>query len=394
MDYNFDEILTRNRSGSVKWDLAPALFGNPDILPLWVADMDFRVAPEIEQAIINRAADGVYGYTFCTETYYEAIISWFAREHEWHIKREWITVTPGVVSGLSILLQALAKPGDRVLVQPPVYYHFFELLELNGIPVEPSYLVPHNDTYAMDFDDLEKKASDPRVKFMILCSPHNPVGQIWTRDELMKVCEICIANDVTIISDEIHCDLILPGNRFTPTGTLDESVLPHLVVCTSPSKTFNLAGLQTANLIIPDPVKRKALQDTLHRAGLTGPGTFGPPALEAAYRHGKLWLSALLQYLEGNFEFLDNYLKTRIPEVTMTKPRATYLAWLDFRHCGCDEKALRELLIKKAGVALNPGSTFGSPRDNLCARMNIACPRSYLEKALHRIEEAVRNRER
>ncbi len=390
MKFNFDEVIDRRNTASVKWDLADELFRTEGILPMWVADMDFRSPPAVIEALHARAAHGVFGYTACMASYYEAVIGWMKKRHDWDIARDWIVPSPGVVPALSMLVQALTGPVDRVILQTPVYYPFMAAIEKNGREILRNPLTLGDGRYRMDFDGLEQAAADPRAKLIILCSPHNPVGRVWAPDELRRLGEICIRNGVLVISDEIHGDLMLRGKAHMPFASLGDELSAHSITCTAPSKTFNLPGLQTANIIIPDEGIRKAFSAVLERNGIMEPNAFGPAALEAAYRHGEEWLEQLLRYIEGNLEFLKKFLSEKIPRIKVIEPDATYLVWLDCRGLGLDRKALKRLIRSDAKVALDEGHIFGSPEGDGFERVNIACPRSVLEEGLLRIERAVK----
>ncbi len=387
MKYDFDTPINRYNTGSVKWDLAEHIFGKKKLLPMWVADMDFRSPQPVLDALAERARHGIFGYTACTPSYYEATINWFKKHHNWTIRQEWISYTPGIVPAISLLIQTFTDPGDKVLLQLPVYYPFMEAIRHNGRHPLNNPLQVHKNYYSMDFDDLEKKAADPAARMMILCSPHNPVGRVWTRAELQRVADICRAHDILVVSDEIHCDLVLGDKKHTPFATLSEECERNSITCTSASKTFNLAGLQTANVMIPDPHKRRAFQKSLRRNGISGPNSFGAVALEASYRQGEEWIEQLLGYLRSNLAFLKEYLTANLPRVGIIEPEATYLVWLDFRKYGIDAQQRRRMLLD-AGIALDNGFIFGEEDGSGFERINIACPRSILKEGLEKIAAA------
>ena len=400
MQYDFNREINRRGTHSIKWGFmqdeedplrakpTEAFFGENRILPLWVADMDFASPRPVVEALIERAEHGLYGYTGKTDSYCEAVVNWMRKRHGWEIAPEWICTTPGVVPALNMLVRAFVAPGERVLIQRPVYYPFFGAIENNGAEVVVNPLVYENGRYRMDFGDLEEKARDPRVRLAILCSPHNPVGRVWTADELTRFGEICLKNDVLIVSDEIHGDLIYRGNKFVPLARLGEAFAQNAITCTAPSKTFNLAGLHTSNIIISNPELRGRFEKTLQSNGLFGINAFGVVAVEAAYNHGEEWLAQALDYLEGNLAYLEDYVSGRIPQVTVIRPEGTYLVWIDCRRLGLDKDGLKRLMLKEARVYLDEGFLFG-PEGEGFERINIACPRSILVEALERIGNAI-----
>ncbi len=400
MQYDFDREINRRGTHSLKWGFmqdeedplrakpTEAFFGENRVLPLWVADMDFPSPRPVVEALIERAKHGIYGYTVRTNSYSEAVVNWMRKRHGWEIAPEWICTTPGVVPALNLLVRTFAAPGERVLIQRPVYYPFFSAIENNGAETVVSPLVYEDGRYRMDFDDLEEKASDPRVKLAILCSPHNPIGRVWTADELTRFGEICLKNGVLVVSDEIHGDLVYRGNKFVPLASLDEALAQNAITCTAPSKTFNLAGLHTSNIIISNPELRSRFEKTLQSTGLFGMNAFGAVAVEAAYNHGEEWLAQALDYLDGNLAYLEDYVSRRIPQITVIRPEGTYLVWMDCRRLGLDKDGLKRLMLKEARVYLDEGFLFG-PEGEGFERINIACPRSILVEALERIGNAV-----
>ena len=384
----FDEVVERRNSGSVKWDLVERLFGAPDVLPMWVADMDFRAAKPIVDAVVARARHGIYGYTTRPDGVYEAIADWARSRHGWTIEREWISFSPGVVPGLAFLLLALSDPGDKVILQPPVYYPFAATIRGNGREIVDNPLILENGRYRMDLDDLRRKAR-AGARLMILCSPHNPVGRVWAREELLALGEICLENGVVVLSDEIHSDLLFPGQVHTPFAAIREDFARNSVVCTAPSKTFNLAGLQTAVVTIPNKELREKFDAVLDHLHLSLPNPFGLAAMEAAYRHGAAWLDELLAYLSGNLQYLTAFLEREAPSIKVVRPEGTYLVWLDCRELGLPPEDLARLMRQDAKVGLDDGHIFG-PGGEGFERINIACPRSQLHEALQRIAGAVR----
>ncbi|EHQ89311.1 MalY/PatB family protein [Desulfosporosinus youngiae] len=387
MKYNFDQVIDRRQTCSVKWDFNQQIFGCEDILPLWVADMDFQAPDAVVEALVNRARHGIFGYSNGMDGYYEALIAWLGDRHNWEIQQDWISFSPGVVFALYELVRSLTKPGDKILIQSPVYPPFFKAVKNNGREVVNSQLRVEHGRYVMDFEDLEEKFSGG-VKMMILCSPHNPVGRVWEREELDRLGRLCLAYNVIVISDEIHGDLIYEGHRHIPLASLSPELAMQSIVCTAPSKTFNLAGLQTSNLIIPNPEYRKAYEASRDLTGIHNPNVFGITALEAAYREGEDWLNQLMHYLKESVEFLKSSLAQELPQIKLTQPEGTYLVWLDFRELGMKPEELQKFLVHKAGVGLNPGYQFGSGGEGF-ARLNIGCARSVLREGLERLRTAV-----
>ncbi|AFQ44093.1 MalY/PatB family protein [Desulfosporosinus meridiei] len=386
MSCNFDQVIDRRKTCSVKWDFNQRIFGREDVLPLWVADMDFQAPEAVIEALVHRAKHGIFGYSDGMDGYYEALTNWLHQRFGWEIQRDWVTFSPGIVFGLYQLVNSLTKPGDKVLLQSPVYPPFFNAIKNNHRELVNSQLIFANNRYVMDYDDLEEKFSNG-VKMMILCNPHNPVGRVWERGELERLGKLCLTYKVIVISDEIHGDLIYKGHRHIPFATLSPEIALQSVVCTAPSKTFNLAGLQTSNLIIPNPDYRQAFQAARDLTGIHNPNVFGITALEAAYRYGWDWLNQLMDYLQGNVDYLISSL-VQISHVKLIQPEGTYLAWLDFRDLGMDPKELQKFLVHKAGVGLNPGFQFG-PGGEGFARLNIGCSRSTLEDGCERIRVAI-----
>ena len=389
MKYNFDEVIDRKNTDSMKWSASylERHFGSADCVPLWVADMDFRTAQPVIDAVTERAGHGIYGYALAGDEFYEAVIKWQKRRNGWEVKKEWIVFSPGVVPALWHIVRTFCSPGEKVILQSPVYYPFYKVIEDNGCQVINNRLINNGGRYEMNFDELEKQAADGSVKMMILCSPHNPVGRVWTKEELRRVSEICFANDVLLVSDEIHSDLVFRPNVHTPAASLSEELMMNTITCMAPSKTFNLAGVQVSDVIVPDRRLRRKLAGSLKSAGVM-PNVFGLAAQTAAYNEGEEWLEQLLEYLAGNLDFMENFITSELPEVKFRRPEGTYLAWLDFSGYGFTTEELQNRMKNKAGVALDDGYIFGDGGEP-CQRINFACPRSVLIKAMERLRKGV-----
>lgn len=397
MKYDFDKICDRKNTSCSKWDSAQSIFGHDDVIPMWVADMDFPVAPPIADALKERAEHEFYGYTNASAGVIRAIVDRMWDKFAWRIKPEWIVFAPGIVPALNVAVRALTHPGDEIILQEPVYYPFFPAVTSSGCQIVNNQLRLINGCYEMDYENLESQFEaragmfpiPNRIKAIILCNPHNPVGRLWSREELTRLGEIITGHGAVVISDEIHCELLFKGHQHTPFASISGEFEQNSIVCMSPSKTFNLAGLQVSSIIIPNKKLRRLFNET--RGGiLPTPNLFGYTALEAAYRFGDEWLSQLLGYLQGNLDFLLKYFADRIPRIKVIRPQATYLVWLDCRDLGLDDVTLRSFMRDKAKVGLDDGFLFGSGGSGF-QRMNIACPRSILEEALGRIEAAVNN---
>jgi len=356
---------------------------------MWIADMDFESPQPVIDAIVERARHGVYGYVTRPESYYAPLIDWLSRRQRWAVKPEWITHCPGVVVGLSLAVQTFTRPGDKVIIQPPVYPPFFTVPKNIGRQLVFNPLKIERGHYRMDLENLERQI-DPRTKLLILCSPHNPVGRVWSRDELSALGEMCVRKNVLILSDEIHSDLILPGHSHTPLATLSEEIAQNTLTFVAPSKTFNLAGLFTSAVIIPNARRRAEFNTALENNVLNSLTVFGTVAFQAAYLHGEEWLTQLLDYLQGTVDFALEFFAERIPRIKVLRPEGTYLLWLDCRDLGLDQTALKALMLKQAKVALNDGLLFGANGAGFM-RMNIGCPCAMAEEGLARIERAVNN---
>jgi len=387
MAYDFETIIDRTSKNSVKWTLMKRMTGLDDLIPLWVADMDFTAPPEVVDALKERAAHPIYGYTVPTEGYHNGLINWMDKRHGWSgVEKEWILYTPGVVAGFSIAIQAYSQPGDKVVIQPPVYYPFKRQILGTGRQVVENPLKIVDGYYEMDFEDLADKIDD-RTKMIILCSPHNPVSRVWKREELEKLVEICEEKDILIISDEIHNDLILGEIKHTPTATISEGALQRTVTLVAPSKTFNLAGLTNANAIIPNKKLREAFRSQASKGSGHG-NIFGMVAQDAAYNKGEAWLEELLTYLRGNLKYLKEFIDEKIPGLKLYPLEGTYLAWVDCTSLGMNDEELNEFMLKKAKLWLDEGTLFGTG-GSMFMRINLACPRSLLKRALVNLETAV-----
>lgn len=390
MKYNFDEVIDRIGTDSIKWDPATLkqFFGEEGVLPLWVADMDFKAAEPIINKLRERVDHGIYGYSARPDSYYESIVNWTKRRFGWDIKKEWIEFTPGIVPAINYLVQALCMPGDKILIQEPVYYPFAKSIENNGCHVVVNQLEFNGEEYHIDFADFEEKVKDPKVKMFILCSPHNPVSRVWTEEELIKMGELCLANDVLVISDEIHNDLVYSGYKHIMFASLSEEFAKNSVTCTAPSKTFNLAGMQASNIIIPNKEIMNKYREQLERHNISIQNPFSIIALEAAYNEGEEWLEELLQYLEGNIKFIKEYLEKYLPKAKLISTQATYLGWIDLREYETDGEKLEKIVVKEGKVGLDGGTWFGKGGAGFM-RLNFACPRTLLEEGLSRLCKAV-----
>ncbi len=386
MKYDFDKTIDRRATNSYKWDSAPE-----GVLPMWVADMDFRTAPAIIDALQKRVAHGIFGYTRVPDAYYDAVTSWFSRRHGWDIDREWIIYTSGVVPAVSAVIKALTVPGDKVIVQTPVYNCFFSSIRNNGCEIVSNPLRRTADTYEMDFDALERCAADPRAKVMLLCNPHNPAGRVWTPDELTRLGNICLRNGVTVVADEIHCELVYQGFKYTPFASLSDAFLHRSVTCVSPSKAFNIAGLQIANIVAFDNDLRNRIDKAININEVCDVNPFGVAATIAAYNEGEEWLSQLVGYLHDNYEAMAEFCRRELPEFPITRLEGTYLVWMDCSSLGMPSDALEHALLDDARLWLNAGTMYGAEGEGYM-RWNIACPRSVMLDGLNRFLNFVRSR--
>lgn len=383
--YNFDELVDRTNTNCIKYDGRQMFFGTEDVLPLWVADMDFKTPDFIINALKERLEHEVLGYTFRDDSYAESITNWLEKRHAWKVEKEWLSFSPGVVAGLTLSIEAFSKPGDEVIVQPPVYFPFFDSVKGTGRKMVENPLKLENGRYTFDLEDLKQKITS-ETKLLLLCNPQNPGGMVWTREELEALTAICLENKVLIISDEIHSDLVFEGHKHIPLPTISEEVAQSCVVCMAGSKTFNIAGLTTSFVVIPNKRLLARYERELKVPHLHMGNIFGSVALETAYREGEAWLEQMLVYLQENMQLVRAYLKENLPQVVPMEPEATYLVWLDFNALGLSDEELNERLLK-AGVGLNRGVQFGKQGSGYM-RINIGCQRSTLLQALERIKAA------
>ncbi|SDB28071.1 MalY/PatB family protein [Butyrivibrio sp. INlla16] len=388
--YNFDKIVDRKNTSSLKYDFGPERKKRDDLLPLWVADMDFKLPDEVIEDIEKRVKHGIFGYTDPKDDYKTALRNWYLKRHGFEIKDNWNVLTPGVVYAIATAIRALTDKGDAILIQQPVYYPFAETVKQNGRKLVNNQLVYKNGHYEIDFDDFEKKIISENVKLFLLCSPHNPVGRVWTKDELTRIADICKKHDVYVFADEIHSDFIYKGNKHTPYISLGEEYTGKLIVGTSPSKTFNIAGLQIANIIIPNEEIRRVFVAENEAAGYSQCNAVGLTATMSAYTKGEKWLDELIEYLEGNVSYVKDFLKEKLPQIHLIEPEGTYLIWLDFSEFTDNHKELEKLIVDEAHLWLDPGIIFGR-ETALFERINIACPRKILEQAMTQLYEGVRN---
>ncbi|AVM53751.1 cystathionine beta-lyase [Bacteroides zoogleoformans] len=384
MKYDFDKQISRRGTNSYKWDSAKT----EDVLPMWVADMDFHTAPAIVEALHRRVEHGIFGYTRVSDSYYDAVTGWFARRHGFQIDREWIIYTSGVVPALSAIIKALTNPGDKVLIQTPVYNCFFSSIRNNGCETISSPLFRTDNTYSIDYDDLERKAADSKVKVMLLCNPHNPAGRVWRREELIRVGEICIRHGVTVVADEIHCEQVYPGHTYTPFASISEEFLQHSVTCISASKAFNIAGLQIANIVCSDDKLRAKINRAINDNEVCDVNPFGVIATEAAYNEGEEWLAQLVEYLYANYRYMQEFCREHLPGLPITTLEGTYLVWMDCGVLGIPSEELERELIDKAGLWLNAGTMYGAEGEGFM-RWNIACPRTVLKEGLKRFASLI-----
>ena len=387
MKYDFDKITQRRGTNSYKWDSTD----DKEVLPMWVADMDFPTAPCIINALEKRVEHGIFGYTRVPEEYYDAVISWFSRRHHWKPKREWFIYTSGVVPALSAVIKALTNVGDKVLTLTPVYNCFFSSIRNNGCELDSCALRYEDNTFSIDYEDLERRATDPKTTLMLLCNPHNPSGRVWTREELRRIGDICIKNNVVVVADEIHCELVHPGFTYTPFASVSEEFQKHSVTCVAPSKAFNIAGLQIANIIVENDEWRQRIDKAININEVCDVNPFGVIATIAAYNEGEEWLNQLLQYIHGNYLFFKDYCEEHLPQLPVAPLEGTYLAWMDCRSLGIPSEELEEELMKEAKLWLNAGSMYGKEGEGFM-RWNLACPRQLVKEGLERFSQFVDKR--
>ncbi|MBN2074921.1 MAG: PatB family C-S lyase [Dehalococcoidales bacterium] len=398
MKYDFDQIWNRKNTDSAKWGSLERMFGSDDVIPMWVADMDFPVAQPILEALKERAEHPFYGYTFPDADVTESVVVRMQKIFNWTIDPEWVVYTPGVIPALNVAVRAVTHPGDGIILQEPAYFPFFSVVNSSGCHIQNNQVIQVGNRYEMDYDDLERKFSiqsgargPNRNKAIIFCNPHNPIGRLWTRDEVARMGDIVIGNGGVVIADEIHCEILMKRYKHTPFATISEEFAQNSITCMSPSKTFNLPGLEISTIIIPNKKLRDEFTST--REGiLPSPNVFGYVALKAGYRHGDEWLEQVLEYLQGNLDFIKDFIVERIPKIKVTEHQGTYLLWLDFRALGLDNESLRAFTREKVKIGLNDGYTFGESGSGF-QRMNFACPRSIIQEALTRIEKAVNSLE-
>lgn len=385
MIFDFDTPINRRGTNSMKWDEAE----DPEMLPLWVADMDFETAPCIKEALRNRVEHGCYGYTFVPESYYEAVISWFDRRHGWQIERDWIQYTSGVVPAISCCIKAMTKPGDQVLVLTPVYNCFFSSIRNNGCRIAESHLIESGDSFIIDYEDVERRCAEPETRILLLCNPHNPAGRVWTKDELSRINDICIRHGVIVISDEIHNELVMPGYKYTPFAAVSEACQKNCIALSSPSKSFNTAGLQIANIVCCHPEWQQKIDRAINDNEVCDVNPFGVIALQAAYNEGEEWLDALRAYLYDNYKALCEFIADKMPMLKVCRLEGTYLAWVDVSALGTADD-IAERLLREAKVWFTSGTVYHDPTGKYL-RINLACPRAVLMEALSRVVSVVRD---
>ncbi|MCZ4694937.1 putative C-S lyase [Ancylomarina euxinus] len=392
MQYDFDKIIDRKNTNSVKHDALQTFFGTVNILPLWVADMDFESPDFIRDALKDRLNHPVYAYTFFSDSFYSSLIKWMKDKHDHRIEASWLKVTPGVLTGISMAIMALTNPGDKIIIQPPVYHPFFHLVKSNDRVLVQNELTFENGCYKMDFEHLEK-CIDKDTKMIIISNPHNPVGRVWTKEELKKLVAICAKNKILIIADEIHSDIVFEPNQYTPIASISSYAHNNSLTFVAPSKTFNIAGLSTSVAIIPNRKLRKQFIALASRLHLDSGNVFGTVAFEAAYTHGKEWLNQLITYLKGNVELVKSYFAEHLPTIKVVEPEGTYLLWLDFSALNLEDECLHQILIDEAEVAMNKGISFGLNGHNFM-RLNIGSPQAVILEGLERMVSALKRYER
>ena len=388
MPVDFDTVPNRRGTNCFKYDFAREMGMPEDVLPLWVADMDFPTAPAVLERLHALAEHGIFGYTGVKDAYFSAVHNWYAQRFGWETQRSWLVTTPGVVFAIAIAIRAFTQKGDAILIQQPVYYPFANKVTENDRQLVVNPLVLKNGRYEMDFVDMERKIVDYHVKMLLLCSPHNPVGRVWTKEELLRVGEICQKHGVLVVSDEIHADFTYAGHTHRVFASVKSEFADFTITCTAPSKTFNLAGLQNSNIFIPNRQLRHAYKKELSACGCGGTNCMGMAACQAAYEAGADWLEQLKQYLAGNLAYIRQFLREKLPEIALIEPEGTYLVWLDLRKLGLTEQQQRQLIVQDAKLWLDTGTLFGQGGEGF-ERINIACPRTTIEQAMQRLEHAV-----
>lgn len=388
MPVDFDTVPNRRETNCFKYDFAREMGMPEDVLPLWVADMDFPTAPAVLERLHALAEHGIFGYTGVKDAYFSAVHNWYAQRFSWETQRSWLVTTPGVVFAIAIAIRAFTQKGDAILIQQPVYYPFANKVTENDRQLVVNPLVLKNGRYEMDFADMERKIVDYHVKMLLLCSPHNPVGRVWTKEELLRVGEICQKHGVLVVSDEIHADFTYAGHTHRVFASVKSEFADFTITCTAPSKTFNLAGLQNSNIFIPNRQLRHAYKKELSACGCGGTNCMGMAACQAAYEAGADWLEQLKQYLAGNLAYIRQFLREKLPEIALIEPEGTYLVWLDLRKLGLTEQQQRQLIVQDAKLWLDTGTLFGQGGEGF-ERINIACPRTTIEQAMQRLEHAV-----
>lgn len=388
MSVDFDTVPNRRGTNCFKYDFAREMGMPEDVLPLWVADMDFPTAPAVLERLHALAEHGIFGYTGVKDAYFSAVHNWYAQRFGWETQRSWLVTTPGVVFAIAIAIRAFTQKGDAILIQQPVYYPFADKVTENDRQLVVNPLILKNGRYEMDFADMERKIADNHVKMLLLCSPHNPVGRVWTKEELLRVGEICQKHGVLVVSDEIHADFTYAGHTHRVFASVKSEFADFTITCTAPSKTFNLAGLQNSNIFIPNRQLRHAYKKELSACGCGGTNCMGMAACQAAYEAGADWLEQLKQYLAGNLAYVRQFLREKLPEIALIEPEGTYLVWLDLRKLGLTEQQQRQLIVQDAKLWLDTGTLFGQGGEGF-ERINIACPRATIEQAMQRLERAV-----
>ncbi|WP_078379218.1 MalY/PatB family protein [Sutcliffiella halmapala] len=384
--YNLDQLIKRTGTSSIKWDETNKFFGCKDVLPMWIADMDFTAPQVVNDALIEKIKHGIYGYTSVPSSNSEAVQAWIKRRHKWDVLPEWFTYISGVVPALSVAIQALTQPNDKVMIFSPVYYPFFDMINWNDRRLVTSPLHFENGRYHMDWANFESQI-DEDVKLLLLCNPHNPGGTVWTKEELKKLGDICVKHNIKVVSDEIHGDHVLTGHNYTPYASISDTFAQMSITCMAPTKTFNIAGLQAAVMLIPNKEIREKINLFQMKQGHFTLNAFAIVAMEAAYRFGEPWLDQVLSYIEVNMDTAIAFIQEELPALCVSKPEGSYLLWIDCRHLGISDNELKELLLKKGKLALDFGKKFGPEGDGF-VRMNVACPRETLIEGLKRLKIA------